>query len=122
MTTIALIADGTYLAESDGMGGVQATTRVFMGKGYFVAEFGGVEVNGLDERAMKDALYLMDIEPGEHIGVWTDEVSGMTYVERAHYIVKKRTAIELGLYWNQSFIYDCANKELIDLGDYSHLG
>ncbi len=109
------LKDGTYLAESDGAGGVQLKASVHMGKGYWVSEYGGVEVNGLDERGLKDALHLLDAEPGEHIGIWTDEDTHLTYVDRSHHFIKKNTAVALGKYWDQAAIWDCAQGEAIFL-------
>lgn len=109
------IKDGTYLAESDGAGGVQLKASVHMGKGYWVSEYGGVEVNGLDERGLKEALHLLDVEPGEYIGVWTDEETQLSYVDRSHHFLKKKTALELGKLWDQIAIWDCANNDEIRL-------
>jgi hypothetical protein len=105
------IADGTYRVESDGMGGVKLGATVHMGKGYWVAEYGGVEINGtLSEQGIKDALNILDVEPMEHVGVWKDPDNILTYIDRSHHFINKQTAIDLAHHWKQLAIWDCANN------------
>jgi hypothetical protein len=107
------LTDGTYRAESDGMGGIQISTSVHMGKGYWVAEYGGVEVEALTESTLKDALEILDIEPMEHVGIWTDPDTNHTYVDRSHWFIKEQTALDLAKHWEQLAIWDCANQDEI---------
>lgn len=109
------LTDGTYRAQSDGMGGIRLDTSVHMGKGYWVSEYGGVEVNGLDETGLNAALEILDIEPMEYVGIWTDPDTNLTYVDRSHHVFKKQTALDLGKHWEQLAIWDCANQEAIDV-------
>lgn len=110
------IADGTYRAESDGMGGIQLSTIMHMGKGYWVSEYGGVEINGgFTESALKDALSILDIEPMEYVGIWTDPDTNLIYVDRSHHFIKEQTALDLGKHWDQIAIWDCAKQEPIDV-------
>jgi hypothetical protein len=105
------LKDGTYRAESDGMGGIQISTSVHMGKGYWVSEYGGVEINGITVSALKDALTILDIEPMEYVGIWTDTDTNITYVDRSHHFIKKQTALDLAKHWEQLAIWDCANQD-----------
>lgn len=106
--------DGTYRAESDGMGGLQLTTSVHMGQGYWVADDSGVTVEGeLTSQGVADALNLMDIVPGEYVGVWTDE--GVAYIDRSYHFIRKEVAIDFGNLYNQKAIWDCAKGEEIRL-------
>lgn len=106
------LQDGTYRAESDGMGGIKITTTVHMGKGYWVSEYGGVTINGeLTESAVADAINILDIEAGEYVGVWTDTEDKITYIDRSHHFTKRQTALDLAKYWQQIAVWDCANRE-----------
>ena len=116
MTIEAIIplADGTYVAESDGNGGVQLKTSIHRSNGYWVSDDTGVTIEGhLTENGIKDALWLMNVQPNETIGVWTDE--GITYIDRSYFFYGLDTAIDFGNLYNQKAIWDNANGEAITL-------
>jgi hypothetical protein len=106
------IKDGTYRAESDGTGGIKIDTTVHMGKGYWVAEYGCVTINGaITKSALADAIKILDIEIGEYVGVWTDTKDNVTYIDRSHHFLKRQTAFDLAKHWEQIAVWDCANRE-----------
>ena len=116
MTIEAIIplADGTYLAESDGNGGVQLKTTIHRSNGYWVSDDTGVTIEGhLTAKGIADALSLMEVKPQEIVGVWTDE--GITYIDRSYHFIRKEVAIDFGNLYNQKAIWDCAKGEAITL-------
>ena len=111
-TKIIHIKDGTYLPGyfRDGTFGLK--TQVSMGAGYWVSEPNGVTIEGgVTASGVQDALSLLEVEPGEHIGVWTDQETGITYVDRSHHFYKLDTALDLAKHWGQIAIWDCSKRE-----------
>ena len=108
------LADGTYKASVNGYGNLELKTSVSMGQGYWVSDDTGVTVEGhLTEQGVADALQLMEAQPGEYIGIWTDE--GITYIDRSYHFIRKEVAIDFGNLYNQKAIWDCAKREAITL-------
>ena len=108
------LQDGTYQATKNEYGDLQLSTSIHMGKGYWVSDDSGVTVEGeLTEQGIKDALNLMDVEPGEYIGIWTD--NGITYVDRSYHFLRLETAVAFGKLFEQIAIWDCAKRDTIIL-------
>jgi hypothetical protein len=108
------LADGTYVAESDGKGGLQLKTTIHRSEGYWVSDDTGVTIEGhLTAKGIADALSLMEVKPQEVIGVWTDE--GITYIDRSYFFYGLNTAIDFGNLYNQKAIWDNAKGEAITL-------
>jgi len=108
------IKDGTYKTGYFKDGSFGLRTEIGMGNGYWVSDDSGVTIEGEpDSNAIQDALKLMDIEPGEIVGVWTDE--GITYIDRSYHFIRKEVAIDFGNIYNQKAIWDCKDKEEIRL-------
>jgi hypothetical protein len=106
------LKDGTYQTGyfEDGSFGLRA--EISMGKGYWVADDSGVTIQGkVDSQAITDALSLMDIGPGEIVGVWTDD--GTTFIDRSYHFIRKDVAIDFGNMYEQKSIWDCQAKEVI---------
>lgn len=109
-----ILQDETYRVQSDGMGGLELKTILYMSQGYWVADDTGVTIEGaLTRDGIKDALSLMEAQLGEVIGVWTN--AGITYLDRAHHIMRKEVAIDLANVYNQIAIWDCENDKAINL-------
>jgi hypothetical protein len=112
--TIIPLADGTYLAEPDGYGGIQLKTTIHRSNGYWACDDTGVTIEGhLTAKGIVDALSLMDIKAYENVGVWTDE--GITYIDRSYHFHSLNTAIDFGNLYNQKAIWDIAKGETIRL-------
>jgi hypothetical protein len=108
------LADGTYKASVNGYGNLELKTSVSMGQGYWVSDDSGVTIEGhLTEQGIADALSLMEVQPGEYIGLWTDE--GITYVDRSYHFLRKEVAIDFGNLYEQKAIWDCSKGEEIRL-------
>ena len=108
------IKDGTYQTGYLKDGSLGLRSELGMGKGYWVSDNSGVTIEGEpDDKAIQDALSLMYIEPGEIVGVWTDE--GITYIDRSYHFIRKEVAIDFGNLYEQKAIWDCANREEIRL-------
>ena len=102
--------DGTYIVRMDINGMPVLNDPVFMAYGYWVADDTGVAVHGkLTERGLIDALYLMDIQSGEIVGLWENE--GLTYVDRSYHFEDIDEATEAAKVFDQIAIWDCANSE-----------
>lgn len=110
------LADGTYKASVNGYGNLELKTSVSMGSGYWVSDDSGVTIVGhLTEQGIADALQLMEAEPGEHIGIWTDTNTSITYVDRSYHFYRLETAVAVGKAFDQLAIWDCAKRESIRL-------
>ena len=110
------LADGTYKASVNGYGNLELKTSVSMGQGYWVSDDTGVTIEGyLTEQGIADALQLMEAQPGEYIGIWTDTETNITYVDRSYHIMRKEVAIDLGNLYEQKAIWDCSKREEIRL-------
>lgn len=108
------LADGTYQVTKNEYGELQLSTSLHYGQGYWVSDDSGVTIEGhLTDRGVRDALSLMDVQPGETIGVWTDE--GITYLDRSYHFLRKDVAIDFGNLYEQKAIWDCSNKTEIRL-------
>jgi len=108
------LADGTYQVTKNEYGELQLSTSLHYGQGYWVSDDSGVTIEGhLTDRGVRDALSLMDVQPGETIGVWTDE--GITYLDRSYHFLRKDVAIDFGNLYEQKAIWDCGAKEEIRL-------
>jgi hypothetical protein len=108
------IKDGTYQTGYFRDGSFGLKTEIGMGQGYWVSDDSGVIIQGEpDSKAIADAFSLMDIEPGEIVGVWTDE--GITYIDRSYHFIRKDVAIDFGNLYSQKAIWDCKAKEEIRL-------
>ena len=116
MTIEAIIPlkDGTYQVTKNEYGDLQLSTSLHYGQGYWVSDDTGVTIEGhLTDRGIRDALSLMEVQPNEIIGVWTDE--GITYIDRSYHFLRKEVAIDFGNLYNQKAIWDNANGEAITL-------
>jgi hypothetical protein len=116
MTIEAIIPlkDGTYQVTKNEYGDLQLSTSLHYGQGYWVSDDTGVTIEGhLTENGIKDALWLMNVQPNETIGVWTDE--GITYIDRSYFFYGLNTAIDFGNLYNQKAIWDNAKGEAITL-------
>lgn len=112
---ITPLEDGTYLASTKD-GKLNLWSTVYKPKGYWVSDDSGVTIEGyLTREGIKDALDLMEVQPYENIGVWTDTETNITYIDRSYHFYRKETAIDFGNLYNQIAIWDCANKEEIRL-------
>jgi len=108
------IKDGTYQAGYFKDGSFGLRSEIGMGQGYWVSDDTGVTIQGEpDSRAIADALSLMEIEPGEIVGVWTNE--GTTYIDRSYHFIKKETAWKVAELFEQISIWDCKNKKALDI-------
>lgn len=108
------LQDGTYQATNNGYGDLQLSTSIHMGKGYWVSDDSGVTIEGeLTEEGLRGALYFMEVEPGETVGVWTD--NNITYVDRSYHFYRLETAVAFGKLFDQLAIWDCAKRESIRL-------
>ena len=108
------LKDGTYKATLSWDGTIQLGTTIHMGQGYWVSDDTGVTIEGhVTHKGIQYALKLMDVEPGETVGVWTDE--GITYLDRSYHFLRKEVAIDFGNVYNQKAIWDCAKGEEIRL-------
>jgi hypothetical protein len=106
------IKDGTYQTGYFRDGSFGLRTEIGMGQGYWVSDDSGVTIQGEpDSKALADSLSLMDIEPGEIVGVWTDD--GRTFIDRSYHFIRKDVAIDFGNMYNQKSIWDCQAKEVI---------
>jgi len=106
------IKDGTYQTGYFRDGSFGLRTEIGMGQGYWVSDDSGVTIQGEpDSKALADSLSLMDIEPGEIVGVWTND--GTTYIDRSYHFIRKDVAIDFGNMYNQKSIWDCQAKEVI---------
>jgi hypothetical protein len=108
------IKDGTYEAGYFRDGSFGLKTEIGKGQGYWVSDDTGVTIKGEpDSRAIADALSLMDIEPGEIVGVWTN--GDTTYIDRSYHFIKKDTAWKVAELFDQIAIWDCKNKKSLDI-------
>jgi len=108
------IKDGTYQTGYFRDGSFGLKTEIGMGQGYWVSDDTGVTIKGEpDAKAIADALSLMDIEPGEIVGVWTNEDT--TYIDRSYHFIKKDTAWKVAELFDQIAIWDCKNKKSLDI-------
>ena len=108
------IKDGTYKAGLFRDGSFGLRSEISMGKGYWVSDDSGVTIEGEpDDKAIADALSLMEVVPDEYIGIWTD--NGITYVDRSYHFLRLETAVAFGKLFDQLAIWDCAKRESIRL-------
>jgi hypothetical protein len=108
------IKDGTYQVGYFKDGTLGLKTEIGKGQGYWVSDDTGVTITGEpDTKAIADALSLMDIEPSEIVGVWTNE--GTTYIDRSYHFIQKDTAWKVAELFDQIAIWDCKNKESLDI-------
>ena len=108
------IKDGTYQTGYFRDGSFGLKTEIGMGQGYWVSDDSGVTIQGEpDSKALADSLSLMDIERGEIVLVWTDNV--WTYIDRSYHFIRKEVAIDFGNMYSQKAIWDCKAKEEIRL-------
>ena len=114
--TILPIADGTYTFAVDSQGNYVLPTQIFQGKGYWVSDDSGVVIEGhITQAGLNDALWLMNVQPLEAIGIWTDPETNLTYIDRSYHFLRKEVAIDFGNLYNQKAIWDCQEKEAINL-------
>lgn len=114
--TIIPIKDGTYRTAVDGEGNLRLATQLFYPTGYWVSDNSGVTIEGhITQSGLEDAFSLMEAQPGETIGIWTDPETTITYVDRSYHFVNKEVAIDFGNLYNQKAIWDCQAKEAINL-------
>lgn len=94
--------------------------------GYMVAAQGRTKILNGHELMQHDAAHTIDEfarhnadllkDPSAHIGVWKDEKSGKVYLDVAHNIQGRFSAIKEGKARNQIAIYDVKNKREIRTG------
>ena len=114
--TILPIKDGTYRVGLDEEGNLSLRTQIFQAKGYWVSDNSGVTIEGhITHKGIQDAFSLMGVENGETIGIWTDPETTITYIDRSYHFLRKEVAIDFGNLYNQIAIWDCQEKEAINL-------
>ena len=96
---IAPMKNGTYLRKLGGW------ATVNLNYGYWVAE-----------KPIKPE----EVGVGNHLGVWTDPETNITYYDKTHLITDLGTALILGRKWEQIAIWDNEEQKEIYLENYSY--
>jgi multidrug resistance efflux pump len=86
--------DGTYVMTEEGMQALMKLT------GYWVA---------LEE------VELSSVQPGEIVGVWTDQLTGKVWIDKSMHVEDLTMAMSFGKLYKQKAIYDIANEKVLQV-------